>query len=428
MLEISLVILGAVVLLGLGLWIPFVVAGAAIAIILVKKGLGGLTAVGLVTWSSSNSFTLTAIPLFILMAEILLQTNLAGRLYRGLSHVTRALPGGLMQTNVFGCALFSAISGSSVATAAAIGTVALPELSRRGYPLRMAYGSLAAGGTLGILIPPSIALIIYGAFTESSIVRLFAAGLVPGLLLALLFSAFVAVFGARGAAAARSAVPEDGGQTLGRALVDMLPVLALVGFVLSTLYLGVATPTEAAAVGCVAAFALAAVFGDFSRSAIRTAFHRSIRVSAAILFIVVAAFLFSFAMAISGVSAALTGFVVSLGLAKWAFLLGVTGLYLLLGLFIESISMMVITVPLLAPTFALYGIDPVWFGVFLVILIEIGQITPPFGLNLFVIQGVNGADYADVVLGTVPYYAILLGVLLVLTLFPALALWLPGLI
>ena len=424
--ETLLIVLAAIVLLAAGLWIPFVVAAAAIALIIAKKGVAGLAAVGLVTWSSSNSFTLTAIPLFILMAEILLRTGLAGRLYRGLARVTRRLPGGLMQTNIVGCALFAAISGSSVATAAAIGTVALPELSRRGYPMRMAYGSLAAGGTLGILIPPSIALIIYGTFTDSSIVRLFAAGLIPGLLLALAFSVFVGAFGGR-TKRAETADEPDAAASASQVAADVLPVVALILLVLCSLYLGVATPTEAAAVGSVLAFALAALFGDFSLAAVHTAFHQTIRTSAIILFIVVTAFLFSFAMAISGVTGALTNFIVSLGLAKWAFLVCVACVYLVLGLFIESIAMMVITVPLIAPAFSVYGINPVWFGVFLVILIEIGQITPPFGLNLFVIQGVNKANYTDVVLGAVPYYAILIAFLFVLSLVPALALWLPSL-
>ncbi len=424
MIEFALIAVCAVGLLAFGLWIPFVIAGTAIALILATKGASGLNAVGLVTWSSSNSFTLTAIPLFILMAEILLQTGLAARLYRGLAQITRVLPGGLLQTNILGCALFSAISGSSVATAAAIGTVAVPELKQRSYPMRMAYGSLAAGGTLGILIPPSIALIIYGTFTESSIVKLFAAGLIPGLCLVGLFCLYIAVFG-RGYVHA-SATASDTDRSGGSVLTDVLPVVALIALVLGSLYLGVATPTEAAAVGCIVAFAIAMALGEFSVEKMRRALHRTTRTSATILFIVIAAFLFSFAMAISGASGALTDFVVSLELSRLAFLLAIAAIYIVLGLFIESIAMMVITVPLLMPAFAIYGIDPVWFGVFLVILIEIGQVTPPFGLNLFVIQSVNDADYVDVVAGALPYFAILLVMVGLLLAFPHLALWLPG--
>lgn len=425
MFEPVLIIGLAILLLAIGMWIPFVISGVAIAIILSTKGVGGLKAVGLVTWSSSNSFTLTAIPLFVLMAEILLQSGLASRLYRGLAFLTLRLPGGLLQTNILGCDVFSAISGSSVATAAAIGTVAVPELEKRGYNMRMAYGSLAAGGTLGILIPPSIALIVYGAFTESSIVKLFAAGLVPGLTLTLMFSVFIAVFGRQRSGAVQRPAAEQR-PSLAQLSADVLPVLVLVVTVLCALYLGFATPTEAAAVGCTAALVIAFIFGDVGRASLTLAFKRATRTSSAILFIVVAAFLFSFAMAISGVSNAVTQWVIGLGLSRIAFLIAVAALYVFLGLFIESIAMMVITVPLLAPAFGIYGIDPIWFGVFLVILIEIGQITPPFGLNLFVVQSVNDAKYGDVVIGALPYYAILVAMLVILVAFPSLALWLTA--
>lgn len=422
MLEPAIIVAAALLLLALGMWIPFVVSGLAIAIIVATRGVEGLNAVGLVTWSSSNSFTLTAIPLFILMAEILLQSGLASRLYRGLARVTLRLPGGLLQTNIIGCAIFSAISGSSVATAAAIGTVAVPQLEARGYDMRMTYGSLAAGGTLGILIPPSIALIVYGAFTETSIVKLFAAGLVPGLLLTLLFAIFVGVKGRRPAAGSGTADPEAAPSVVG----DIFPVLGLVFVVLGALYLGFATPTEAAAVGSVAALAIGAVFGQLDRARLRVAFHRATRTSSTILFVVIAAYLFSFSMTVSGISGAVTGWVIALGLPRIQFLIAVALLYIVLGLFIESIAMMVITVPLIAPAFAIYGIDPIWFGVFLVILIELGQVTPPFGLNLFVVQSVNNAPYSEVVIGALPYYLLLVAALVLLVLLPALALWLPG--
>jgi tripartite ATP-independent transporter DctM subunit len=425
MFEPFIIIGLALLMLALGLWIPFVIAGLAISIIISSKGVAGLKAVGLVTWSSSHSFTLTAIPLFILMAEILLKSGLASRLYRGLAQLTRRLPGGLLQTNIIGCAVFSAISGSSVATAAAIGTVAVPELKQRGYNMPRAYGSLAAGGTLGILIPPSIALIVYGAFTESSIVKLFAAGLIPGLALTGLFAVYIALFGRNSQSGVDLASSE---QQPGNSSIaaDVLPVVMLILMVLASLYMGLATPTEAAAVGCVAGAIVAFIFGDMNLERLKSAFHRSTRTSATILFIVVAAFLFSFAMAISGTSNLITQWVIGLELSYPIFLIAVALLYIFLGLFIESIAMMVITVPLLAPAFITYGIDPIWFGVFLVILIEIGQITPPFGLNLFVVQSVNKAPYSEVVQGSLPYYVLMVAMLLILAVFPQLALWLPG--
>ena len=402
---------------------PFVIAGASILLILLQQGPAGLRAVGMVTWSSSNSFTLTAIPLFILMAEVLLQSGLAGRLYRGLSVFTGRLPGGLLQTNILGCAMFSAISGSSVATAAAIGTVAIPEQQARDYDMRMAYGSLAAGGTLGILIPPSIAFIIYGSFTDISIAKLFAAGMVPGLVLTAIFSLYVGFAGRRPADAAVAAAP-----SLSGALLDTLPVILLIALVLGALYSGWTTPTEAAGVGAVLAAVIAAAYGQLTWAVLQRSLQRTLRSSTAILFVVIAAYLFSYAIAISGATSALTSWLVSLNLGRTEFLVAMALIYVALGLFIESIAMIVITVPLIAPVLANYGIDPIWFGVFLVILIELGQITPPFGLNLFVIQGVNNARFADVVRGAVPYYVLLVAFMVVLVLWPSLALWLPSML
>lgn len=422
MLEYFAIITAAVVLLAAGLWVPFVIAGASILLILVQQGAAGLKAVGMVTWSSSNSFTLTAIPLFILMAEVLLQSGLASRLYRGLSVFTGRLPGGLLQTNILGCAMFSAISGSSVATAAAIGTVAIPEQQSRNYDMRMAYGSLAAGGTLGILIPPSIAFIIYGSFTEVSIVKLFAAGMLPGLVLTLIFALYVGIAGRRPSEAAHATAPTS---TM-KALLDTLPVTLLIVLVLGALYSGWTTPTEAAGVGAVLALMITVAYRQFSMAVLHRSLHRTLRSSTAILFIVVAAYLFSYAIAISGATTALTSWLVALELGRVEFLLVIALIYILLGLFIESIAMIVITVPLLAPALGSYGIDPIWFGVFLVVLIELGQITPPFGLNLFVIQGVNDARFTDVVRGTIPYYFLLVLFMVMLFLVPSLALWLPS--
>jgi tripartite ATP-independent transporter DctM subunit len=422
MLEYLAIMTAAVILLAAGLWVPFVIAGASILMILIQQGTSGLKAVGMVTWSSSNSFTLTAIPLFILMAEVLLQSGLASRLYRGLSVFTGLLPGGLLQTNILGCAMFSAISGSSVATAAAIGTVAIPEQQARNYDMRMAYGSLAAGGTLGILIPPSIAFIIYGSFTDISIVKLFAAGMLPGLALTLIFSLYVGIAGRRSNDAAAAAPAAS----TSKALLDTLPVILLIVLVLGALYSGWTTPTEAAGVGAVLAVFISMAYRQFSPAVLHRSLRRTLRSSTAILFVVITAYLFSYAIAISGATSTLTGWLVSLDLGRTWFIIAVALIFVGLGLFIESIAMIVITVPLLAPMLANYGIDPIWFGVFLVILIELGQITPPFGLNLFVIQGVNNARFSDVVRGTIPYYVLLILFMIVLFLVPSLALWLPS--
>jgi len=424
--DISLV---TVIFLGLligGLWIPFAIGITGLVYLLYSGGLASLRALGLVSWGGMNSFTLTAIPLFIFMAELLLRSGLSHQLYRGLAILVRRLPGGLLQTNIAGCALFAAISGSSVVTAAAIGTVAMPRLQERHYDLRMATGSIAAGGTLGILIPPSIAMILYGTFTESSISQLFAAGLIPGVVLTMLFMAYIAAH-----AMLRPAVAPKEAEALTASIVlrtvgDLLPFTFLIVAVLGAIFLGLATPTEAAALGCSIAIVVCLVWGELNFRLFREALQHSVRVSGVILFIVLAAYIFSYSIGISGLGATLTNALVALQLDRYAFLAVLFIMYAILGCLVDSISMMVITVPLLHPVLVQYGIDTVWFGVILVLLIELGQITPPLGINLFVIQGIWSGPLGQVVLGTVPYYFIILVFLLFLTWWPEIALWLPA--
>jgi tripartite ATP-independent transporter DctM subunit len=407
-----------------GLWIPFAVAVGALLMLWEYGGWSAFRAIGFVAWGSLNSFTLTAIPLFLLMAEILLRSGVGARAYRGLGKVTGRLPGGLLQTNIAGCALFAAINGSSVATAATIGTVALPEMRSRGYDPGMAAGSIAAGGTLGILIPPSIALIVYSTFTETSVSHLFAAGVLPGLLMTALFMSFIAWRAIRQPGTAPRA--EADGRGIGAVAGDLLPFVLLIGVVLGSIYGGVATPTEAAAVGVVGAFALAFLFGRCDVTVIGAALAATVRITGSILFIVLAAALLSYCLGVTGIGRALTEWVVGLGMPRLAFVLTVVVLYILLGCIIDSLAMIVITVPLLHPVLLAYGVDPVWFGVVLVILIEMGQITPPFGINLFVIQGIGGGRFEDVATGAVPYVALMGVMILLLIAFPAIALWLPS--
>jgi len=406
-----------------GFWIPFAVAVGALLMLWEYGGWNAFRAIGFVSWGSLNSFTLTAIPLFLLMAEILLRSGVGARAYRGLGRATGRLPGGLLQTNIAGCALFAAINGSSVATAATIGTVALPEMRSRGYDTRMAAGSVAAGGTLGILIPPSIAMIVYATFTETSVSHLFAAGILPGLLMTGLFMAFIAWRAIRHPGVVPVARPDGTG--LGTMVADLLPFLLLIGLVLGSIYGGVATPTEAAAMGVLGAFALALLFGRCDATVIGESLAATVRTTASILFIVLAAALLSYCLGVTGIGRALTEWVVGLGLPRLAFLLAVTALYLVLGCIIDSLAMIVITVPLLHPVLLAYGVDPVWFGVVLVILIEMGQITPPFGINLFVIQSIGGGRFEEVAAGTAPYVALMGVMILLLIAFPGLALWIP---
>jgi tripartite ATP-independent transporter DctM subunit len=381
---------------------------------------------GLVSWSSTNSFTLTAIPLFILMAEILQGSGLGHRAYRGMARLVVRLPGGLLQTNIAGCAVFAAVSGSSVATAASIASVALPQLQERGYDRRMALGSLAAGGTLGILIPPSIALIVYANFTESSISALYMAAVVPGLLVMLSFMAFIAVrCWMNPSLAPRETV------TMSRAIwiqtmADLVPFATLIFVVLGSLYFGVATPTEAAAIGSVFAFVIGAVWGRLDVQVVRQALQNTVRATGSILFIVLAAYILLYAMALSGLPQQFAVWVGSLGLSYPVFLLVVVAMYYVLGCLIESMSMMVLTVPLMVPVLKMYGIDPIWFGVVLVLLIEVGQISPPFGINLFVIQSLAKGPLDDVIMGSIPYQVLMLLMIAVLAVWPQLVSWLPA--
>lgn len=409
-----------------GLWVPYAIGIAGTLILLAFEGPSSLKALGYIVWGSMNSGTLSAIPLFILMAAILLRSGVSGAFYDGLAAIIFPLPGGLFQANIAGCALFSAISGSSIATAAALGTVAIPKLREQGYDSVMTSGSIAAGGTLGILIPPSIAMIIYGSFTELSISRLFAAGLVPGVVLAVLFMSYI---GAR-CMLQRSLLPQASARwsirdaTLG--LARILPLLLLIVVVLGSIYLGIATPTEAAAVGSAAALVIGFTLGELSPSKIVEAAIDTVKMSAAILFIVFAAFIFAYALEITGISQSFAEWLLGLQLNRYALLLAIVVMYAALGCLIDSVGMIVLTVPLLTPALSAMGFDLIWFGVLLVILVELGQITPPFGINLFIIDGISGRGIGEVVRGVLPYHVIIFLFVLIVIAFPQLATWLPS--
>jgi C4-dicarboxylate transporter DctM subunit len=413
-------------LLATGMSVPFAILLPAMVYLYLQGGLAALHSLGLTSWGSMDSYTLTSIPLFVLMAEILQGSGLGMRVYNGLSQLVRRVPGGLLQTNVAGCAVFAAVSGSSIATAAAIGKVALPQLEARGYDRRLATGSLAAGGTLGILIPPSIAMIVYATFTETSVAKLFMAGVVPGIVLTLMFMAYVAV-----AALVRPGIapPERGDLSRSmvlRALVDIVPFILLIVGIMGAIYAGIATPTEAAAAGCIFALVIARVFGELSWAEFRACLKRSTLAVANILFITYAAFIFSYAMSFAGVGEQVTEFIVGLNLSKMGFFLALLVLFTALGALVESLGMIVITVPLLFPLLAKYGIDPIWFGIIVVLFIEMGQITPPIGINLFVIQSIARGKLSDVVMGTIPFHLLMFVLLVMLVVWPELALWLPG--
>jgi C4-dicarboxylate transporter DctM subunit len=424
--ELVLVLLIFLALLCAGMTIPFAITVPSVLYLLLHAGLPGVKGIGLVSWGSMNSFTLSAIPLFILMAEILQESKLSLRVYHGLSKLVSWIPGGLLQTNIAGCAIFAAISGSSVVTAASIGRVALPELQKRKYDPKLSAGSLAAGGTLGILIPPSIAMIVYGTFTETSVAKLFMAGVVPGLLLTAMFMAYIAIHSVLKPSVAPA---EKGAQSLAEfrdAMLDVFPFIVLIGGTIGSIYSGLVTPTEAAAVGCLLSMLIAVFWGEFDFGVLWRALQTTVRVCGNILFIVYAAFLFSYAISYAGVGEQITQFLVDLKLSKLEFFIALFILYTVLGCLVESLGMIVVTVPLLYPVLLQYGIDPIWFGVILVLFIEMGQISPPIGINLFVIQSIWTGKLKDVVLGTVPFHLIMFVLLGLLVVFPDIAMWLPS--
>ncbi|WP_419913903.1 TRAP transporter large permease [Hoeflea sp.] len=417
-----------VLLLFGGLWIPFALGTTSLVFLILKLGTPVLKGIGFVAWSSMDSFTLTAIPLFILISEVLLRSGVGNRVYRGFSVLVRPVPGGLLQTNIAGSAVFAAVSGSSVATAAAIGTVAMPKLQEFGYSDRVSTGSLAAGGTLGILIPPSIAFIVYGSFTDTSISKLFAAGMIPGLVLAALFMLWIGI----SAVIWPSICPKKGAEThepvnLLQLGADILPFGILIVGVLGGIYAGIVTPTEAAALGSGLAIIIGVTIGNLTFRGFVECLHATIAATGNVMFIVLCAFLFAYAAGITGIPQNLSATLIDMGLTSGQFLIAVIILFLVLGMFMESFGIMVITVPLLLPLIQSYGFDPLWFGVLIVILIEVGMITPPFGINLFVLQGIRTrGGLEDVIIGVIPFCAIMLLMVGLLTAFPELATWLPS--
>ncbi|MFN4165445.1 MAG: TRAP transporter large permease [Ferrovibrio sp.] len=383
-------------------------------------------ALGEVAWSSSKDFLLVSIPMFILLGEILLRAGVAERMYEAMVKWLAWIPGGLMHSNIGACAIFAATSGSSVATAATVGTVALPLVKKHGYNERLFLGTLAAGGTLGILIPPSINIIIYAVLTDTSIPKLYLAGIIPGLGLALLFMAMVAVF--------CMVKPGWGGRTVSvgwgeriRSLVDLLPPLGIFLVVVGSIYAGLATPTEAASLGVVAALGLAAAYGKLSIAMLKEVLENTMRTTAMVMLIIVAAYFLNFVISAIGLTTMLTDYIAGLGLSKFEMLLAIVVFYLILGCFMETLSMMITTIPIVAPVMFGLGFDPIWFGIVIIILIEMALITPPVGLNLFVVQSLrSNGTLNDVIAGSVPFVLAMLASIVLLALFPAIALWLPN--
>lgn len=426
-LAILVYVVTLLALLAGGVWIAFALGMVGMIGLYVYSGGSPFAIIGFVGWNTINSFVLIAVPLFIFMGEIIFRSGLSMRLYRALWAWLHRLPGGLLQSNILACTIFAAISGSSVATAATIGTVAIPEMKRRGYDLKMIFGSLAAGGTLGILIPPSIAFIIYGAMVQESVADLFIAGVVPGLMLSGIFMAYIALRVAFQPHLAPTVQEQVTWRARLLAIRDSIPVLALMALVLGGIYTGVATPTEAAALGATGAIIVSLVYRELNLQALRESAMGTVRTTCMLLFIIVGAQIMSFSLVNANIPRQLTGWLASLNISDLMLLILIYLLYTVLGMFIDGLSMMLLTLPIIYPVVLHLGLNPIWFGVVLVILIELGLITPPVGLNLYVIHGISGGrPISEVIIGSLPYTFLMLLGLALLTAFPDLALWLPA--
>lgn len=387
-----------------------------------------LAALGTQLWAAMEDYVLLSIPLYILLGEILVRSGSTDRLYRSLADWLNLLPGGLLHTNIGASAIFSAVSGSSVATAATVATVALPSFRSRQYDERLVLGSIAAGASLGNLIPPGIALIVYGAMTNTSVGQLYAAAVIPGILMTLLFMATIVLIALVRPDLVRTREVQDRLAVRLRRLVDLLPPLVIFGIIMGSIYSGWATVTESAALACVAALPIAALYGNLSIRMLHGAFLATATLTAISLLILAIAFYLNFVLGLLGVTPALGAFVAALDVTPLGLILALTVFYLLLGVFFETLPMLVGTVPVVFPVIVAAGIDPVWFGVFIVLMCEISLISPPVGMTLYVIQAVRReGTIAQVFAGTVPFFIAMVVMTALLIAFPQMALWLPRL-
>ncbi|WP_046867468.1 TRAP transporter large permease [Microvirga massiliensis] len=417
-------------LLFLGLSLPVAAALMLLAMVLgqLYTALPLHLAMGEIVWAASSNFILVSVPLFILLGEILLRSGMADRLYQSMSQWLSWLPGGLMHANIGACMAFAATSGSSVATAATIGTVATPLIKRYGYGERLFLGSIAAGGTLGILIPPSINLIIYGWLTNTSVPQLYLAGFLPGIALGLIFIATILICCLLRPALGGESVHATWGERL-TGLVGVVPPLIIFLVVIGSIYAGWATPTESAALGVMIALALAAFNRRLTMQMLFEALDGTMRTTGMIMLIVAAAWFLNFVLSAIGLVNALNAFITGLGLSPTGTLAAVVLFYLVLGCFMEPLPMMIVTVPVITPVIVSAGYDPIWFGIMVVLLCETAMITPPVGVNLFVVQGVRGrGSINDVIMGVLPFIISLFLMIVLIIAVPGLVMLLPRLL
>jgi C4-dicarboxylate transporter DctM subunit len=412
-------------ILASGVWVGLTLTGVAWLAVTIFSSRPAGDAMAVTVWGSSSSWTLTALPLFIWMGEILFRTRLSNDMFKGLAPWVQGLPGRLLHTNVIGCTIFAAVSGSSAATCATIGKMTLPELTRRGYPEHMVIGTLAGASTLGLLIPPSIIMIVYGVAAEVSISKLFIAGVLPGLMLAGLFSGYIMLWALRHPGQVPAA---DGRFTLRQKLAasrSLIPVVSLIVAVLGSIYTGVATATEAAAVGVLGSLIISALQGSMTWVSFRDALMGATRLYCMIALILAGAAFLTLAMGYIGLPRHLAEWISSLGLNKAQLIFALTLFFIVLGCFLDGISMVVLTMGVLMPSVQAAGIDPIWFGIFIVLVVEMAQITPPVGFNLFVLQGMTGRQLTWIARVTLPMFGLMCVAVLLIYVFPGIVTWLP---
>jgi tripartite ATP-independent transporter DctM subunit len=425
--AISLVlVLVLIALLACGVWIAIALLCVSIVAMFISTESPVGAVMGTAIWGSSASWALTPLPLFIWMGEILFRTRISQDMFRGLAPWVEPLPGRLMHTNVIGCGIFAAISGSSAATAATIGRMTIPELTRRGYDENMSIGSLAGAGTLGLLIPPSIILIVYGVAADVSIARLFVAGVLPGVMLMTLFSAYIALW----ALLNPKRTPRRESVTT---LIDklyaarlLIPTVLLIAAVIGSIYAGVATPTEAAVVGVVGALVLSLLGGSLDWSNFKASVAGAVKTSCMVAFILAGAAFLTVAMGFTGIPRAMAAWIGAQQFQPWQLIAMLTVLFILLGCFLDGISMVVLTASVILPSVKAAGIDLLWFGVFIVLVVEMAQVTPPVGFNLFVLQGLTGKDMFFIARAALPFFMIMVVAVAIVWIFPEVVFYLPS--
>jgi tripartite ATP-independent transporter DctM subunit len=422
----ALLIVVLFVLLGSGVWIGLALAGVAwIGMELFSSRPAG-DAMAVTIWGSASSWTLTALPLFVWMGEVLFRTRLSEDMFKGLAPWLERVPGRLLHTNIIGCTIFAAVSGSSAATCATIGKMTLPELNARGYPEGMTIGTLAGAGTLGLLIPPSIIMIVYGVTAEVSISQLFIAGVIPGVLLATLFSGYIVVWSLLHPGAIPAATETTTFVQKVHASRHLIPVMLLIGLVLGSIYVGIATATEAAAFGVLGSLAISATQGSLTRRTFSDSLLGATRLYCMIALILSGAAFLTLAMGYIGLPRHLAEWIGGLGLSPFALIVALMIFYAVLGCFLDGISMVVLTMGVILPTVQAAGIDLLWFGIFIVLVVEMAQITPPVGFNLFVLQGMTKREISWIAQVTLPFFFLMLAALGLIYLFPQIVSWLPA--